>query len=564
MKIGFAKADITVYQPGMAMCGWAQSYNVSQGVAEPLWARAMVVDTGANAPLVYVCVDLCYVSHLLRQTVLDRLGAQHPELGVDAPSFMLTATHTHSGPSGFHESYFYNIPNLGFSQGVLDGLAHGIVEAIGAAYAARVPGRLSLTTGQIPLDQPVAFNRAWQPYNQNPEVQRVRFADRHRAVDRTVVVLRANSAGGDLIGALSWFAVHGTSVHAEQTQLHPDNKGLAAEMFLERQGVIGIFAQGAPGDVSPNFRWSRKRGKMIGASDDDFESARFNAELQTQAVSEQLSQDGTPVQGAFWSALRYVNFHGAPVDPRFCAGRAGVTTTGATLGMAMAHGTAEGPGPMFRVQWINAILRGLRRLGGREDPKWPLLNGWRGPQARLAGVFPMHHPLVPGWTDPTVAHLKATAREGRLGSVSLMPQELPLQVWRLGPLAVVALPAEPTTTVARRIAADMLELLGPVGVERVVVNGYANQFSGYLTTPEEYRLQQYEGAYTLFGPHTLGAYRTALVGLVQDVLAQRYRRDDLGAVPAPIPEGELEQRSFSADPRPVVTPARPQPAREAS
>jgi neutral ceramidase len=40
-----------------------------------------------------------------------------------------------------------------------------------------------------------------------------------------------------------------------------------------------------------------------------------------------------------------------------------------------------------------------------------------------------------------------------------------------------------------------------------VICGYANAYSGYVTTPEEYDLQHYEGASTLYGPHTLAAYR---------------------------------------------------------
>lgn len=43
-------------------------------------------------------------------------------------------------------------------------------------------------------------------------------------------------------------------------------------------------------------------------------------------------------------------------------------------------------------------------------------------------------------------------------------------------------------------------------VSQVVISGYANAYSQYITTPEEYATQHYEGASTLFGPHTLEAY----------------------------------------------------------
>ena len=53
-----------------------------------------------------------------------------------------------------------------------------------------------------------------------------------------------------------------------------------------------------------------------------------------------------------------------------------------------------------------------------------------------------------------------------------------------------------------------------------VVAGHSNGYAGYITTPEEYAHQRYEGASTLFGPHTLGAYLSAL--------------DDLARGPAPV------------------------------
>ena len=39
----------------------------------------------------------------------------------------------------------------------------------------------------------------------------------------------------------------------------------------------------------------------------------------------------------------------------------------------------------------------------------------------------------------------------------------------------------------------------------VVIAGLTNDYSHYVTTYEEYQVQRYEGASTLFGPHTLGA-----------------------------------------------------------
>jgi neutral ceramidase len=47
----------------------------------------------------------------------------------------------------------------------------------------------------------------------------------------------------------------------------------------------------------------------------------------------------------------------------------------------------------------------------------------------------------------------------------------------------------------------------------VLLTGLANEYSGYITTPEEYVSQQYEGASTLYGRLTLDAYKEAFQDL---------------------------------------------------
>lgn len=41
---------------------------------------------------------------------------------------------------------------------------------------------------------------------------------------------------------------------------------------------------------------------------------------------------------------------------------------------------------------------------------------------------------------------------------------------------------------------------------KVAISGLTNTYASYVTTWEEYQVQRYEGASTLYGPHTLDAY----------------------------------------------------------
>jgi len=50
------------------------------------------------------------------------------------------------------------------------------------------------------------------------------------------------------------------------------------------------------------------------------------------------------------------------------------------------------------------------------------------------------------------------------------------------------------------------ELGNPAEKPVVVLGGPANTYTHYIATPEEYSVQRYEGASTLYGPHTLDAH----------------------------------------------------------
>ncbi len=52
-----------------------------------------------------------------------------------------------------------------------------------------------------------------------------------------------------------------------------------------------------------------------------------------------------------------------------------------------------------------------------------------------------------------------------------------------------------------------VQVAGAWGADvHVVLAGLTNTYSSYVTTFEEYSAQRYEGASTIFGPHTLDAY----------------------------------------------------------
>lgn len=504
-EVGFGKVEVTAYERGMGLLGWGREGNVALGVDEPLFARAMVVSCPqTQVAIAYACADLCFITAALRQRVLDLLRLEHPALGLGPHEVMLTATHTHSGPSGFSHAFFYDLAAPGLAPRVFEVLARGIARAIAEAAEAREPATLSFGRVRIPCAEPIAFNRALDAFHRNREVRGSIAAD--RALDRELVLVAAHDGRNRALGALSLFALHATSIHGDRQALHSDHKGLATEM-LERWArehgasdrFVAIAAQGAAGDVTPNHRFDRRRGVTIGRFDDDVDSAAYVASVQAAAsasVLRDLPERGVLLRGSLRGAVRHVDFE------RYGAAR---------LGLAMAEGTAEGPGPLGPFAPLTRLAHRARCAAG--DPKLALLDVGPGRHRRLFGTF---DPLALPLGHPAIAHARRARREGGgVDELPWIPTVLPIGILQIGSFAIAGLPNEPTTIAGRRLRRRLERELEREGVERVHVNGYANAYAGYLTTPEEYGAQRYEGAYTLFGAETLAAFERELVHLAR-------------------------------------------------
>ncbi|MEM9188699.1 MAG: neutral/alkaline non-lysosomal ceramidase N-terminal domain-containing protein [Myxococcota bacterium] len=549
MEYGFARKDITAFEPGMLMLGWAAPQNRVDGVATRLYARALVVrDPTTGRKAAFCCADLCFITFIIRRGVLAGLD---PALEFGPHNVMLTATHTHSGPAGISEFPFYNALNFGFSRVVYDAVVSGIGGAISEANARLRPGRGSLVDVPLAPRIPIAFNRSLAAHNENRDVDPVR--DPAKAIDRTMKVLRVDGPEG-LRGMVSWFAVHPTNVHSENRLLHSDNKGVAAttmeHRFRARDGVssdfVALFAQRSLGDVSPNFRWHPARKRRIGIHEDDFRSAEANAELHIEAAREGLElakRAGVVLRGPIEGRTEHHDLGDIEVDPRFADGKPARRTRRASYGLGMAVGTDEGPGPLYGAHpWIRATAR-LRR-GRRDDPQLPLVQTGLGVEGRLLGLIPNRQGLALGHVDAGIDFLRVTYRRGTIDGRPWTPQVLPLQLLRIGPLAVVGVPAEPTTQAGRRLARD---LQAELGLSEVIVNGCANAYVSYVTTFEEYQLQGYEGASTHFGPFTLAAIRTLFRAIAQRDRNLPVDAEVFGTPPLETSLAELDARRVSGE-----------------
>jgi neutral ceramidase len=131
-----------------------------------------------------------------------------------------------------------------------------------------------------------------------------------------------------------------------------------------------------------------------------------------------------------------------------------------------------------------------------------------------------------------------------------------VQVIRVGDRLLLGTPGEPSVEMGRRFE-DAVRPVIPAGVKDLVVVGLANGYMGYLTTPEEYDMQHYEGGHTVYGLWTSLLVRDGLVALSRALAFGRPAPEpdeppslggtDPGAFPAGEADGEVTEQ-----PRAVV------------
>jgi neutral ceramidase len=83
---------------------------------------------------------------------------------------------------------------------------------------------------------------------------------------------------------------------------------------------------------------------------------------------------------------------------------------------------------------------------------------------------------------------------------------------KVGQLYLAAVPGEFTIMAGHRLRKTIADELR-VPLADVILAGYANSYAGYVTTPQEYDQQHYEGGGTHFGRWTLPAYQQEFAGL---------------------------------------------------
>jgi len=267
---------------------------------------------------------------------------------------------------------------------------------------------------------------------------------------------------------------------------------------------LASFTQSNEGDVSPNTRGphcpdgtpcdlysSTCKGKnelciASGPGVDMFDSTRIIGLKQFQNALELYQNASVALTGNIQYKHMFVNMTNITVSDQFSPnGKAGITCK-AAMGYSFAAGTTDGPGAFDFTQGDNNT---------NGNPFWNFISSFlvKPTPDQIQCQSPKPILLDVGLTDP----------------YPWVPDVVPVQIFTIGQLVILAVPGEFTTMSGRRLRSTVNAIFEAAGLKNryVVISGLANTYTGYITTYEEYEVQRYEAASTIYGPHTLGAYQ---------------------------------------------------------
>jgi hypothetical protein len=491
LRAGAGQADITPPQTGYYLGGFTRQDRRAEGQSTRLYANTLVLQRGERK-LALVAAELFAIPAGLQEDVARRVA----DLGYDRTTVVLQASHTHSGPGGFFNNPTYNFaaPSLetatdplSFAQLLAPNpadvqlythLVDRIVASIRRADADLAPAAAAWAhttlfgvTQNRSIEAHLADHGIHVAYGKgSPEMDPKGVGD---TIDPDVDVLRVDKLRGGRripIGAWSNFADHGTVVPAVFRAYSGDHHAAAWRVFsriVRRAGhvpasqtVVNVYGNADEGDQTAGIA-------HVGPAAADWVGTQ-----EALAMARAWREAGRRLTRAPALDLRWTR-------TCFC-GRdtaTGRVDTEGREGLGFLTGSEEERGPLFDVTHVP--FEGF--TSPYDDPvqgdKW----------------------VIPGAGNP--------------------PPAAPIAVVRVGSRVLAALPGEATKEAGARMKQALVEAMGGAGVRRAVIAGLALDYIQYITTPEEYGQQSYEGASTLYGKNEATFLQEQLVDLGKRMIA---------------------------------------------
>jgi neutral ceramidase len=501
--------------------GYANSSQIGTGLRQRLYSRAFIVGS-PNDPsqrFVYMVLDTQSGDTAIRNGILEGLQALGSPYSIyTQKNVAVTGTHSHAGPAAWLNYLLPQITSQGFDKQSYQAIVDGAVLSIKRAHEGLTLGTIGSASAKV---NDANINRSLFAYLANPAEERARYTD---DVDKTMTLLKFTRASdGKHIGLLNWFAVHGTSLLGNQTIVAADNKGVAAYLFEEdiaanlgsanaAEGFVAGFSQANVGDTTPNVNgaWCEDgsnqqcrlndstcggksqdchgRGPFFGLNDGGHKSCYEIGKRQYQGAKGIFESNAfTSLSGSVRSFHTFVDYSNFTFT---LANGTTVSTCPAAMGNSFAAGTSDGPGAFDFVQ---------NDPGAPNNPFWNIVGSAIAPPGPKQIACQQPKPIL------------LNVGEAKL-PYDWSPNIVDIQAFRVGQFFIIVSPGEATTMSGRRWReavynkALSANIVSSATTPIVVLGGPANSYTHYIATEEEYSVQRYEGASTLYGPHTLNAY----------------------------------------------------------
>jgi hypothetical protein len=235
LRAGAARLEITpAADAALPMSGYAGRTDGHKGIHDPLFVRALVLDDG-SAQAAIVTMDLIFAPEDLWAKMTERIQR---ETGIPRERILLAGTHTHGAMAltGIKEEF---LPRY---QPWRAALEDKICAAVQQARAALQPARMGSGMGKayVNLNRRARMANGGWGLGNNPQ----------GPSDRTVAVVKIETAAGEPLAVFFNFAVHGTVTGQQNLQISADLPGAASRYVEQQHGdkIVAIFTSGAAGD----------------------------------------------------------------------------------------------------------------------------------------------------------------------------------------------------------------------------------------------------------------------------------------------------------------------------
>ncbi len=90
-----------------------------------LFSRAYIIRDKSKS-IIFVSVDIAMISQIIKTSVSKKISKSYNGI-YNVKNIALSATHTHSGPGGYHQYVLFSLTSLGFIKQSFDAIVDGIV-----------------------------------------------------------------------------------------------------------------------------------------------------------------------------------------------------------------------------------------------------------------------------------------------------------------------------------------------------------------------------------------------------------------------------------------------------